>query len=144
MTSVFFTAAMTRGFSSGAGAADSGNSGSGVIPISLGLVINVHGSVGTGGNINSSFEGDFGSNEINRFGNSSTLIESSFGGLCTSADCTNTSVKIDLTASEGGNACTTAGNNALDAEFSSQNFGAFTSGVHGGIKFGNNTSQFVS
>jgi len=140
-------AALAFGFSLNALAADSGNHcimGCSSAPASPGSSLNVTGSARTGGDSNSIYFGDSGSNEVNRFGETKTVVESSLGGFCTEGVCSDTSVNIDLMASEGGNALTTVGSDTSGVEISAENSGAFMSGASGGIKDNSNTTQFAS
>jgi len=144
---VVLATVMTFGLAANALATDSSDNcsiGCGTPPASSGLSLNITGAAATGGNVGSIFQGNSGSNEVYKFGDTSTLIESSLGGFCSGGDCTDTQLKMNLMATEGGNALTKSGSDTSAEDTGAQNSGVFTSGVNGGIKFGGNTSQFGS
>jgi hypothetical protein len=106
--------------------------------------INVTGAAAIGGNVGSIFDAEFGTNEVTKAGETRTIIESSLGGFCTDGDCSDTTLSIDLMASEQGDALTTAGGNLSGVDVMGQNSGQFSSAVQAGIDFGGQTTNIAT
>jgi len=127
-------ATLTLGFASAAFAAESDSNCA--IGCGPGLTLNVIGASGIGGSVSSIFEGDFGTNETTQEGDTDTNIESSLGGFCADGSCLDTTLSIDLMASQLGSADTTVGGETSGEDVIGQNAGQFNSSTQAGIDFG--------
>lgn len=138
MKMLFAAAVLTVGFAPTAFATDPGNnSGAGA-----GITLDAMGSAAIGGNLNSVFGGVSGSNQLNKWGNTHTNVESSLTGFCDGNDCSSADLKMNLKASQGGDAWTQAESDDSGTDVMAKNAGVFQSNVNGGINFRDQSSEF--
>jgi hypothetical protein len=145
MNMVLVSAALAFGLSSNVFATEPVEScmmGCGGSNPTSGSSLNIFGSAGISGNVNSVFTGDKGSNEATKWGNTDVNIESSLGGFCAGDDCSKTRLNMNLKAAEGGGVASTVDGKTSAADATSQDSGVFTSGVAGSIQSGGEATEF--